>query len=98
LKGEFGKALKIKHEKPDEELVDIFETDLYKRFKKRITPGDYVETYRENLGLTQAALGEKVGMSRAYVCDLEKNRRPVTKEMAKKLSKVFDVSVACFIS
>ncbi len=36
LKGEFGKALKIKHEKGDEEFVDLFDTDIYKRFKKRI--------------------------------------------------------------
>ncbi|MBF0433328.1 MAG: helix-turn-helix transcriptional regulator [Fibrobacteria bacterium] len=98
LKGEFGKALKIKREKSDEELVDLFETNLYKSFKKRITPGDYVKTYRENLELTQAALGERVDMTRAYICDLEKNRRPISKEMAKKLAKIFGVSVSCFIS
>jgi DNA-binding XRE family transcriptional regulator len=98
LKGEFGRALKIKRGNSGEELVDIFETEAYKSFKKRVTPGDYIKTYRENLSLTQAALGEEVGRSRAYICDLEKNRRPVSKEMAKKLAKVFGVSVSFFIS
>ena len=97
LRGEFGKTLKIVREKGDEEELDLFETDLYKEFKKRVAPGDYVRTYRENLGLSQAALAEKVGMGRAYICDLEKNRRPISKEMAKKLATIFSVSVSSFI-
>ena len=97
LKDEFGKALKIKIDKDDDELMDLFGTDLYKNFRKKVKPGDYIRTYRENLELTQAALGKKIGATRAYICDLEKNRRSISKEMAKKLAKIFGVSVSFFI-
>jgi len=92
LKNEYGKYLKVKTDKDDEELIDFFETDLYKDFQKRMTPGDYVRMYRENMKLTQASLGEKVGMSRAYICDVEHGRRTISKDIAKKLSKLFKIS------
>lgn len=92
LRSEYGKALEVKQDKDDEEMVDFFETDIYKDFKKRAKPGDYVRTYRENLGLTQAALGEKVGVNRAYICDVERGRRAVSKDMAKKFSQMFRIS------
>ena len=92
LKIEYGKSLEVKTDKDDDELVDFFETVFYKDFKKRMTPGDYVRMYRENMNLTQAALGEKVGMSRAYVCDVEHGRRAISKDIAKKLSKLFKIS------
>ena len=92
LRSEYGRTLELKQDKDDEEMVDFFETDIYKNFKKRVKPGDYVRTYRENLGLTQAALGEKVGVNRAYICDVEHGRREVSKQMAKKLSKMFMIS------
>ena len=97
LKTEYGKSLEVKTDKDDDELVDFFETDFYKDFKKRMTPGDYVRMYRENMSLTQAALGEKVGMSRAYVCDVEHGRRAISKDIAKKLSKLFKISVSHLI-
>ncbi|MBN1761036.1 MAG: helix-turn-helix domain-containing protein, partial [Chitinispirillaceae bacterium] len=71
----------MKADNDDEELVDFFETDFYKDFKKRMKPGDYVRMYRENLSLTQAALGKKVGMSRAYICDVEHGRRAISKDI-----------------
>ena len=97
LKTEYGKSLEVKTDKDDDELVDFFETDIYKDFKKRMTPGDYVRMYRENMNLTQAALGEKVGMSRAYVCDVEHGRRAISKDIAKKLSKLFKISASHLI-
>ena len=97
LRTEYGKSLEIESDKDDEELVDFFDTDFYKDFKKRMKPGDYVKIYRENLGLTQAALGEKVGMSRAYIFDVEHGRRAISKEIAKKFSKLFKISASHLI-
>lgn len=97
LRSEYGKALHVEQDRDDEELVDFFETDVYKEFSKRATPADYVRNCREGMGLTQAALGEKVGATRAYICDVEHGRRPVSKEMAKKLSKLFRISAGHLI-
>ncbi len=97
LRAEYGKSLEVKTDKDDDELVDFFETDFYKDFKKRMTPGDYVRMYRDNMNLTQAAFGEKVGMSRAYICDVEHGRRAISKEVAIKLSRICKLSLEHFI-
>jgi len=99
LQREYGKALIVtsEGESDDDELVDIFETDFYKEIKKKMIPGDYVRIYRENHGLTQSDLGKKLGVSRAFICDIEKGRRSISKEMAKKLSKMFNISISRFI-
>ena len=97
LRTEYGKTLKVKANDDEEYLVDFFETDIYKDFKKRMKPGDYVKMYRENMELTQAALGKKVGMSRAYICDIEHGRRAISKDIAKKFSRLFKISATHLI-
>lgn len=97
LKLEFGKNLKIKEE-PGDELVDLFDTDWFKDRKKKITPGKTLRTYRENKGWNQEKLGKKLGgFSRQYISDLENGRREISKNLAKTLSKLFQVSPVRFI-
>lgn len=96
LKREYGKALKLVPD-PDDEYEDWFSTDLAKRLAAEAKPGDGVWVYRTNRGWTQAELGEKLCVSAAYVSDMEHGRRAVSKAMARKLSKIFDVSVAHFV-
>jgi DNA-binding XRE family transcriptional regulator len=82
----------------DEEYVIITETDWYKNIKASMTPGDNMKIYRENAGLSQAELGEKLGgLSRHKVSDYESGRRTIGIELAKKLSKVFNRPVEYFI-
>jgi DNA-binding XRE family transcriptional regulator len=97
LRHEFGKKLMVKSNDADDTLENVFESSEYKEFKRRVTPGDYVRTYRENKQMTQQDLGEKLGASRAYICDIEHNRRAISKEFAKKLSNFFQISVSRFI-
>ena len=97
LKKEYGRKMCLKKEESEEELVNVLDTAEYKRFKKNVNPGEYVKVYRENQGFTQIALGEKVGMSRSYICDIEKGRRSISKDMAKKLARLFKISVSRFI-
>ncbi len=82
----------------DEEYVDITETDWYKDMKKEMTPGDAVRVYRDNFGFSQAELGKRLGgLSRHTVSDMENNRRGISKDIAKKLSSIFNVSADRFI-
>jgi DNA-binding XRE family transcriptional regulator len=85
LRHEFGKDLTVTPEKDDEILESVFNSSKYLEFKKRVSPGDYLRTYRENAGLTQSGLAEKIGVMRSYVCDLEHGRRVFRKQCAKKL-------------
>ena len=77
--------------------MNLFETNLYKDFKKNTKPGDYVHVYRQNFGFSQAELGEKLGVGRAYICDVEKHRRSIGKDLAKKFAKMFDAPVEFFL-
>ena len=91
LKTEYGQELKLL-EGDEKETVDFFKTNFYKTVKKNLTPGTYVKIYRDNLSMTQEQLGAKVGVSKSFVCDVEHNRRAISKEIAKKLSKLFKIS------
>lgn len=82
----------------EEQRVKIVETDWYREIKSTITPGDTVRIYRENLGLTQAELGRKLGKySRQNISDIEHSKRSISKETAKKLSTIFTVPVERFL-
>lgn len=98
LKKEYGKKVRLTKE-DDDELLDIFQTDWYKRIKKTLTPGTNLKIYRQNLGLTQAELGEKLGnLPKQFVSNMENGIRPISKKTALKLSKIFKTSVDRFIA
>ncbi len=81
---------------PDEEYIDIEDTDFYKNTV--VTPGDAVRIYRENKEWTQKELGEKLGsIPKQTVSNIETSVRPISKKMAISLSKLFNVSVDNFI-
>ena len=60
LKKEYGQKLKL-IQNEDDELIDIFETDWYKKIKKSITPGFNLKLYRKMKNLTQEDLGRLIG-------------------------------------
>ena len=96
LRTEYGNKLHIDEEK-DDSLVDLFDTDFYRETKKEMTPGTYLRIYRENHKMTQEELGNKIGVSKSFICDIEHDRRAISKETAKKLAAIFNISVARFI-
>ncbi|MBT3312704.1 MAG: helix-turn-helix transcriptional regulator [Deltaproteobacteria bacterium] len=82
----------------DEGSVDLMETDWYKETKAMMTPGKYIRIYRENHGYSQAKLGGMLGgLTRQNVSGMENGHRGISKEMAKKLAKIFQVPVSDFI-
>jgi DNA-binding XRE family transcriptional regulator len=93
LRSEFGNSLTVTADKEDSELENVFDSVEYKEFKKRISPADYIRTYRKNAGLTQTALAEKLNVSRAYICDIEHSRRTISKQFAKQAANFFKISV-----
>ena len=73
-------------ENDDDELVNVLETDWYKRTSAEITPGDRLRTRRWNASLTQAQLAEKIGVKKSYISDLERGRREIGRATAEKLA------------
>ena len=96
LQREFGQDVEMVGD--DEELLNIFDTDWYKDISEATTPGDALKIYRENFGLTQAELGHKLGkFTRQKISDMEHNKRSISKDVARKLSQLFDIPIARFL-
>ncbi|NTW88390.1 MAG: helix-turn-helix transcriptional regulator [Desulfobulbaceae bacterium] len=63
-----------------------------------LTPGKALRVYRENAGLTQEALGAKIGgVARQHISVMETGRRPIGKEMAKRLATALSTSPLKFM-
>ena len=58
--------------------------------------GIRLRRFREQRGLTQAALAQALGISPSYVNQIESNQRPITAPVLFKLADVFDTDVQQF--
>jgi predicted transcriptional regulator/transcriptional regulator with XRE-family HTH domain len=58
--------------------------------------GVRLRRFREERGLTQAALAQALGISPSYVNQMESNQRPVTAPVLLKLADVFEVDLQQF--
>ena len=47
--------------------------------------------------LTQAQLAKKVGIKRHHISEMENNKRPIGKEMAKRLAKALNTDYKIFL-
>lgn len=96
MKRKYGKALQVKEK--DEDYVNIEDAEWFKEINKKMNPGDFVRIYRENYGMTQEELGKKLGnFSRQNVSAIENGHRGISKTVAKKLSKIFNVPIDRFL-
>lgn len=95
LRGYFKGPVEVV-EDPDE-LVDWFETDLHKQIVSERTPGSTLDAYRHRDGLTQDQLATRLGVSGQVVCDMEKDRRPISGKTAKLLAEIFKTRLETWI-
>jgi len=97
LKEQYGTKVQLLPD-TDDERVDVFETEWYKRIKARTTPGDNLRIYRQNAGMTLQRVGRLLDvMPKQHVSNMEKGIRPISKKVALKLASIFKVSVEKFI-
>ena len=57
-----------------------------------IHPGEYIREALEDLGITQAALAQALGVSAMRISHLVREERPVTAELALRLGQAFGQS------
>lgn len=72
-------------------------TKWYKEIKSKITPADSLKIYRQNKGLSQGKLAKLLGVLSSNVSEMERGKRGISKEVAKKLSLILEVPVEKFI-
>lgn len=97
LEEEYGVSLRQTAD-DGEDVVNALETDWYKRTMAAMTPGKALRIYRENAGLTQAALGERIGgVPRQHISNMENGKRPIGKENAKRLAAALHTDYRVFL-
>ena len=97
LEEEYGVSLRQTAD-DGEDVVNALETDWYKRTMAAMTPGKALRIYRENAGLTQTALGERMGgIPRQHISNMENGKRPIGKENAKRLAAALHVDYRVFL-
>jgi DNA-binding XRE family transcriptional regulator len=53
---------------------------------------------RLTFGLSQAELAEKLGIRQSHVSEMETGKRPISRKMAVKLGKIFDMPAKMFVT
>lgn len=66
-------------------------------FPEGIAPGEVLRGLRYREGLTQAKLAALVGLKSSNISDREKGKRPIGKEMAKRLAKALNAGYKVFL-
>lgn len=56
--------------------------------------GEFLKVHRMGENLSQTAFASQLGISKQRLCDIEKNRFPVSLNLAKILAKKLDLPVA----
>lgn len=64
---------------------------------KDSTPGKVLKGMRGIRELTQLQLAELIGVQKSHISEMERGKRPIGKEMAKRLGKALKVSWKIFL-
>jgi transcriptional regulator with XRE-family HTH domain len=64
----------------------------------RLRFGKRLRTLRQKRGWTQLQLGEKLGLDRGYISDIENGKRNVSLEVLEIMAQGFELSVSRLLS
>lgn len=89
-----GKDQKIMGNEGKDEAGRIYSIDeVFPNFH----PGDTLKGARLMHELTQAKLAAMIGVKASHISEMEKGKRPIGKEMAKRLAKALSTSYQVFL-
>ena len=99
LKKEFGSELKIINKKQlkKENSIIAENTEWFRKIKSKIKPSDNLKIYRTNFKYSQGKLANLIGVLPSHISEMEREKRGISKLVAKKLSEIFGVSAEKFI-
>ncbi|UTC58862.1 helix-turn-helix transcriptional regulator [Treponema sp. OMZ 305] len=86
----YPQAQVVDIEESDNGLEKWEDTELYKKLKSEITPGDKLTAYRTRAGLSITELARLTGVSYTNISAMEANRRVIGLKIAKKLAEVLN--------
>lgn len=71
--------------------------EAYPEYKDEDLPGVCLRGSRYREGLTQKQLAERIGIPQRHISMMENGKRPIGKEMAKRLGKALNISYKVFL-
>ena len=77
--------------------MEIKKTEWYKDLKSKITAGDNLKIYRLNKGLSLGKLAKIIGVLPSNISEMERGKRGISKDIAKKLSLALETRIEKFI-
>jgi DNA-binding XRE family transcriptional regulator len=88
--------LELIHEYQVEENIPADEVlgDVYRKYGKT---GSVIRGFRAREDMTQIQLARKLGVTQGDLSKMENGKRPIGKEMARRLAKVFSTDCRVFI-
>ena len=81
----------------EDDMMNVEDMEWYKEEAADDSPGKALRFYRRLKGLTQPELAAMLGTTKQFISNLENNRKPISRMMAKKLSGIFNVPASRFI-
>jgi len=60
-------------------------------------PGSRLRGLRAREGITQKQMAERLDLRPQHISEMEKGTRPISLELAKRISKTFDISYKVFL-
>lgn len=71
--------------------------DVYPEYTDTDLPDVCLRGSRYKEGLTQKQLAELIGIPQRHISEMENGKRPIGKEMAKRLGKALNISYKVFL-
>jgi DNA-binding XRE family transcriptional regulator len=88
----------VESDDDDDELVDITTTDWFQKQNAAMTPGLALRLYRDNAGMTLRELAEKSGVAFSNLSAMERDKRPLGLNVARKVAKALGIPVKSLVS
>ena len=80
-----------------DDMMNVEDMQWYKEEAAKDTPGRALRFHRKLKGMTQHELATVLGTTKYFISNLENDRKPISRMMAKKLSEIFNVPASRFI-
>ncbi|HNZ32469.1 MAG TPA: helix-turn-helix transcriptional regulator [Syntrophales bacterium] len=71
--------------------------ELFPEYKDEDLPGVCLRGGRYREGMTQKQLADMIGIPQRHISEMENGKRPIGKEMAKRLGKALNIGYKVFL-
>jgi ribosome-binding protein aMBF1 (putative translation factor) len=71
--------------------------EAFPEYKDEDLPGVCLRGSRHKEGITQKQLSERSGIPQRHISEMENGKRPIGKEMAKRLGKALNIGYKVFL-